>query len=401
MRILNIFNNYLERGGEAQSVDAIVDSLSDVLEIERCDFQSTDWIGPGAPGKCKQALWMIRNPASLKKLREHQLRIKPSVWLVHNVFPVGSAAIYPEAECWGVPIIQYIHNFRPFSVNGYLWAGNGVATGGLSKNYWREIRYGAWQASFTKTAWLAFVLGMSRAFGWWENVKAWIAVSNFMRDKFISAGISANSIFTLRHFWRPRSKVDNSVGPSHYLYLGRLIEAKGVLVLLGAWKIIEQELRADSPRLVVAGDGPLRSHVKSCSERMKSVNFVGHLSQDEKHRALEEARAVIVPSLWWEPLGLVVYEAYDYSKPVLAAASGGLQEIVLDHQTGVLHEPGNAAQLARQIIELEKDAEGCRAMGQRGRLWLEQNADESQWQTEFLKIANYALHRGSDADSVR
>jgi hypothetical protein len=48
-------------------------------------------------------------------------------------------------------------------------------------------------------------------------------------------------------------------------------------------------------------------------------------------------------------------------------------------------------QLARQVIELEKDTERCLAMGRRGRLWLEENADESQWQAEFLKIANYAL----------
>ena len=391
VKLLNIFNHYLERGGEAHAVEAISESLSRIVDVEDCYFDSADWTGRDAPAIWRQALWSFRNPGSLNRIRENQRCLRHDIWLLHNVFPVGSAGIYREAKRLRVPIVQYIHNFRPFSVGGYLWCDNRIIPDGLSGNYWPEIKRGTWQDSRVKTAWLAFVLGTSRAFGWWENVKAWIAVSNFMRDKFILAGIPAESIFTLRHFWRLRPTIDNSVEPSHYLYLGRLIEAKGVLVLLEAWKIIERELGAESPRLVIAGDGPLRSQVKACSESVRSVNFVGHLSEDEKRRALEAARAVIVPSLWWEPLGLVVYEAYDYSKPVLAAASGGLQEIVLDHQTGVLHEPGKAVQLARQVIELEKDTERCLAMGRRGRLWLEENADESQWQAEFLKIANYAL----------
>jgi len=394
MKLLNIFNYYLERGGEAHAVETISESLSRVVDVENCYFDSADWTGRDAPAIWRQATWSFRNPRSLNRIRENQQRLRHDIWLLHNIFPVGSAAIYREAKRLRVPIVQYIHNFRPFSVAGYLWSDNQIIPDGLSGNYWPEIKRGTWQNSRVKTAWLALVLALSRAFGWWESVKAWIAVSNFVRDKFMSAGIPAESIFTLRHFWRLHPKIDSNVEPSHYLYLGRLIEAKGVLVLLEAWRIVEQELGADSPRLVIAGDGPLRSRVRSDSGRMRSAKFVGHLGEDEKRSALEAARAVIVPSLWWEPLGLVVYEAYDYSKPVLAAASGGLQEIVLDNQTGILHEPGNAAQLARQVIELEKGAVRCRAMGRRGRLWLEHNADESQWHEEFLKIANYALNQG-------
>jgi len=395
IQLLNIFNYYLERGGEAHAVESISESLSTVIDVEDCYFDSAGWTGRDAPTIWKQAIWSFRNPRSLERIRENQQRLRHDIWLLHNVFPVGSAAIYREAKRLHIPIVQYIHNFRPFSVGGYLWSDNQIIPDGLSGNYWPEIKRGTWQNSRVKTAWLALVLALSRAFGWWESVKAWVAVSNFMRDKFIFAGIPAESIFSLRHFWRPRTRIDESVKASHYLYLGRLIEPKGVLVLLEAWKVIEQELGADCPHLVIAGDGPLRSHVRSCAERLRSVNFVGQLSKDEKRSALEAARAVIVPSLWWEPLGLVAYEAYDYSKPVLAAASGGLQEIVLNRQTGFLHEPGDAAQLARHVIELDKDAETCRAMGGRGRLWLEENANECQWQAEFLKIANYALSQGS------
>jgi glycosyltransferase involved in cell wall biosynthesis len=384
MKLLNIFNHYLERGGEEHAVEAIVDSLSQVVDLQRCDFFSKDWIGQDAPAAWKQALWMIRNPASIGKLREQQRRFKPDAWLVHNVFPVGSAAIYSEAKKLDVPIIQYIHNFRPFSVNGYLWAGDHLAPQGLKKNYWPEIRAGAWQNSRSKTAWLALILWTLHARNAFKNVKAWIAISDFMREKFISAGVPPQKIFTLRHYWRPKPKPAVVEG-DHYLFLGRLTEAKGILVLLNSWDILERQFGERAPRLLIGGDGPLRSVVESRIERMRSVSFAGALAGDAKHRALASARAVIVPSMCWEALGLVVYEAYDYSRPVLAARSGGLAEIVTDSETGLLHEPGDAEQLAAQVSQLD-NLQSLRDMSARSREWLEINASESEWRAKFAAI---------------
>ena len=391
MKILNIFNHYVEKGGEAQAVEAISEALSRISDLERCEFFSSDWIRSEAPPKWKQALWMIRNPESLRKLRGCERSFKSDVWLVHNVLPVGSTAIYPEAKRLGVPVIQYIHNFRPFSVNGYLWAGDRLAPGGLSKNYWQEIRHGAWQNSRGKTAWLALVLLLSHALGSWRGVKAWIAISDFMRQKFISAGVPPEKIFTLRHFWTSKSEGSVNEG-KHYLFLGRLTDAKGVCVLLDAWQILERQHGPLAPKLLIGGDGPLCSVVVARAERMQSVTYAGQLSDAAKTEALSKARAVVVPSIWWEPLGLVVYEAYDYFRPVLAASSGGLPEIVINRETGLLHEAGNAEQLAQQVMQLDTDSETRRAMGQQGRVWLEQNADEAKWRVEFVKIATHALN---------
>jgi len=390
MKILNIFNHYVEKGGEAQAVEAISEALSQISDLERCEFFSSDWIRSEAPAKWKQALWMIRNPESLRKLRGCERSFKSDVWLVHNVLPVGSTAIYPEAKRLGVPVIQYIHNFRPFSVNGYLWAGDRLAPGGLSKNYWQEIRHGAWQNSRGKTAWLALVLLLSHALGSWRGVKAWIAISDFMRQKFISAGVPPEKIFTLRHFWKPRSEERANYG-QHYLFLGRLTEAKGVNVLLDAWQILERKHGSSTPELIIGGDGPLRSVVVARVERMQSVTYAGQLSGAAKTEALSKARAVVVPSIWWEALGLVVYEAYDYSRPVLVARSGGLPEIVIHSETGLLHDPGNATQFAEQVMELESDAQQCQEMGRRGRTWLQANANESDWHRRFCEIAQYAM----------
>ena len=390
MKILNVFNHYLERGGEEVAVEEICQSLSEMMEVERCDFFSSAWTGPHAPAIWKQAIRMLWNPVSLKEIREHQQRFRPDVWLVHNVFPVGSAAIYREAASAGVPVIQYLHNFRPFSVNGYLWAGNRLAPGGLSRDYRTEIRYGAWQDSRLKTAWFALTLSIMHALRWWDSVRVWIAVSDFVRQQFITAGIPERKIFSLHYFWKPEPRQPISEG-MHYLFLGRLIQPKGILVLLDAWEILERESGNAAPKLLIGGDGPLRSLVASRVERMRSVSFAGQLTGDAKRRALAECRAMIVPSLWWEALGLVVYEAYEVGRPVLAASSGGLTEVVIPGETGLLHQPGNAAQIAQQVRQMEASPVQRHTLGQQGRVWLEKNANEDEWREKFSKIASYAL----------
>ncbi len=393
MKILNIFNHYLEKGGEAHAVAAICDSLAQVSDLERLEFSSSDWAGPNAPPRWQQAVKMIRNPQSLRLLHTVQARSAADCWLVHNVFPVGSAAIYREARRLEVPIVQYLHNYRPFSVNSYLWADGQLAPQGLTRNYWPEIAAGAWQDSRLRTAWFAGVLSLMHALGWWQSVKVWIAVSEFVRDRFVEAGIPAERVVTLRHFWRPQAGARASAG-EHYLYLGRLTDAKGVRVLLDAWEIMEAEMKEATPALLIAGSGPLERQVRERAARTKSVKFLGEISGEHKMHALESARAIVVPSLWWEPLGLVVYEGYDYSLPVLAARSGGLAEIVREGQTGLLHTPGDAAELSRHVLELERNCSLAMEMGVAGRRWLEENANETDWQRRFLEIAHSAIaHR--------
>jgi glycosyltransferase involved in cell wall biosynthesis len=394
VRILSVFNHYVEHGGEAIAVEAIYSALSQVYEVEKCEFRSEDWLGSEAPPKWKQALWMMRNPQSVKKLRDAHAHFHPDFWLVHNVFPVASGAVYSEARRLGVPLIQYVHNFRPFSVNGYLWAGDRLAAGGLSKNYWQEIYAGAWQHSRAKTAWLAAILLWGHTAGWWRGVRTWIAISEFMRQKFISAGVPAADIFTLRHYWKPKETRSSSEG-THFLFLGRLTEAKGITVLLDAWELLERRCGASTPKLLIGGDGPLRALVIEKAERMKSVTFAGTLSGAAKKQAFDQARAVIVPSISWEALGLIVYEAYDHYRPVLVARSGGLPEVVVDSETGLIHDPGNTEQLIEHVLKLQNDNQSAEEMGCRGRLWLEAHANESEWRKGFAVIAEHARKPGS------
>jgi glycosyltransferase involved in cell wall biosynthesis len=222
-------------------------------------------------------------------------------------------------------------------------------------------------------------------------VKAWIAVSDFMRDKFIEAGVPAGDIFTVRHSWRPMETPPAPQDRGHWLFLGRLIPAKGIAVLFDAWRIIRAELGERTPKLVIAGAGPMDLQVRELAAKNPSVEFRGSVNGSEKDELLANCRGMIAPSLWWEPLGLVTYEAYDFAKPMLAARSGGLTETVIHGETGLLHEPGNAAELARQVTELDASPERRIAMGRAGRAWLLANTNERDWLRKFTQVVEHAI----------
>ncbi len=392
-RLLQIFNRTLGGGGEDVAVERISRLLEGACEMRDCVFQSADWTGPQAPPAWQQARWMWRNPAALDQILKAHRETRAEAWILHNWVPAVSAGVYDLARDAGIPIIQFVHNFRPFSVNSYLWAGRNLEISAWHSNFLREIMNGSWQNSRLKTAWLAGILTALHARRAFRAVKAWVAVSEFMRDKFVEAGCPARDVFALRHSWQAAAVAPEAVDGGHYLFLGRLIEEKGVMVLLQAWDKIGKDLGDRAPKLIIGGDGPLAGIVSAAAARNRSIEFRGFVGGRAKLDLLSGCRGLIVPSLWWEPLGLVVYEAYDHGRPVLAARSGGLTETVRDGETGLLHHPGDSDELARQVIALEADPAMRLRMGLAGRRWLQANASGDEWRRRFFEIVMHAEGR--------
>jgi glycosyltransferase involved in cell wall biosynthesis len=132
------------------------------------------------------------------------------------------------------------------------------------------------------------------------------------------------------------------------LYAGRLSREKGVLELVEA---------ARGLNLVVVGDGPLRDQVPGAH------GFVEH---DALERLYDRAAVVVCPS-HREGFGVVCAEAMAHGRPVVASAVGGLLDLVVDGETGVLVPPGDVGALRRALERLLGDGELRRRMGQAAR----------------------------------
>ena len=208
---------------------------------------------------------------------------------------------------------------------------------------------------------------------------------------FIAAGLPAERVFTLYHSWELKNAEASFPEGDYYLFLGRLMEAKGVKQLAGAWDILARQGGAQAPRLIIAGDGPLADWVKAAQARNPRIEYRGYVKGEEKDRLIAGCRAVVQPSICAEALSLVIYEAYDYGKPVLVAASGGMPELV-SAETGLIHTPGVAEELAAQVRQMEGlPKQERQKMGQVGRRWLLANTDRARWKKEFYAIVERTL----------
>lgn len=161
--------------------------------------------------------------------------------------------------------------------------------------------------------------------------------------------------------------------PAEILYAGRLSPEKGVRELVAA---------ADGLPLVVVGDGPLRDEVPG------ALGFLPHEQLDERY-----ARAAVVacPS-HREGFGVVCAEAMAYGRPVVAGNVGGLRDLVVHEETGLLVEPGDVAALREALIRLLEDADLRRRFGEAGRARIAEHFTWRRFGDETLRAYEDALH---------
>jgi D-inositol-3-phosphate glycosyltransferase len=149
-------------------------------------------------------------------------------------------------------------------------------------------------------------------------------------------------------------EVGEEANPPEVLYAGRLSPEKGVEELVEA---------AAGMRLVVAGDGPLRSRVPG------ALGFVPH---DELRQLYSRAAVVACPSRR-EGFGVACLEAMAHARPVVATSIGGLRDLVLDGETGLVVPPRDPAALREALEQLLADPVLRQRLGAAGRERARQN----------------------------
>jgi len=144
-----------------------------------------------------------------------------------------------------------------------------------------------------------------------------------------------------------------------------LVPRKGHDVLLES--VVQLAAEGLPVRWVICGDGPLRGHLEAqVSERgmAQRVSFTGFSS--EVARLLAGADVFVLPSLH-EGLGIAVIEAMAAGLPAVVSRVGGLPEIVVEGETGLLVPPGDAAALAAAVRRLASEPLWAGTLGRQGR----------------------------------
>ena len=139
-------------------------------------------------------------------------------------------------------------------------------------------------------------------------------------------------------FFVPKDKMDAKtrlgIGNSFVvLFVGRLIEKKGIKVLLEVSKAVNQ-----GAFFIIVGEGPLATEISSVASNQGNLLFAGKVSYDELPAYYSAADVVVVPSQYDEGYSRVVLEAMSCGTPVVAANKGCLPDIV-NQRVGIVVDP--------------------------------------------------------------
>ena len=316
-----------------------------VLRLPNANVMHPADAGAGALRRALFQLVDAYNPVMGARLRGVLARLRPDVVQAHNIRGF-SAAAWRAADGLGIPLVQVLHDYWTVCPRSTLWKpGRGACARPCA-----ECRV---------------VAAPRRALS--HLPAAYAAVSHRMLDHLVAAGLRPRA--TPRVIRNPNPAPVAAIlpagprgGPLRLGFLGRLSPDKGLEVLLDALS----RLPAGAASLAVAGSGE-EAYLRLLRARAEGlpVRFLGHVPPAE---LLAAADLLVVPSVWEEPAGRVMHEAFLHGIPSVVFPRGGMPEIVRDGATGFVCAAADApalaallARLATQGWDREAMAARCRA----------------------------------------
>jgi glycosyltransferase involved in cell wall biosynthesis len=364
VRILILHSRYLS--GPASGENSVVDDETRLLQrnghtVTSWTPEPETWTRLKRVATAGRAVWAFSSAERVRRLIQSH---RPDVVHVHNLFPTLSPAVLRTAAEY-VPVVATLHNYRLMCLPSTFIRDGRTCEDCLGRVPWPGVVHRCYRGSMAGSVVLGTSVTLHRIAGSYDRVALFLAVSTFLKRKHLEAGLSPERLLVKPNFSWP---IPRREGPGEvFLYLGRLSAEKGVGTILRAW-------RPGLGTLVVAGSGPEEGRLRAMAP--PGVVFLGAVDGSAVPGLLQRARALLLPSNWYEGQPRVVLEAYAAGVPVLASDVGGLPEVVEDGRSGFLLPRTDQEAWTAAMQKLLSDQEAVR-LGQRGwQLWRERFSPE-------------------------
>lgn len=315
-------------------------------------------------GKLRRRLFWSSSfaPDFLRRLK----RLNPA--LIHAHFAVDAAAALPIARRLQIPLAVTLHGYDATSADAAL------SRSAEGRRYLksREIL--------------------------WEQASVFLCISRFMHDRALAAGFPREKLRvhytgTDLSLFLPSTKERD---PDLIVFVGRLVEKKGCRYLLDALEIVRRA--HPCVRLVCIGDGPLREALMAQATASNlPCTFLGSQSPEIVRDYLAQARIFCAPSVEAstgdsEGLGMVFIEAQAMGTPIVSFRHGGIPEVVLHGETGLLAPERNRDLLAAHLLTLLQQDCTWNRFSARGQQWVNRAFDVQSQTLELEAIYRQILH---------
>lgn len=378
-KVLIAHNAYQQRGGEDSVVESEISLLRsrghEVLEYRR---SNDDLKKMSRVDAALQTMWSGQTKTELATLFATE---QPDVVHVHNTFPLISPSLYWAAAKAGVPVVQTLHNYRLLCPQAMLLRAGSVCEDCVGKLPWRAATRSCYRDSMAQSAVLGGMLTLHRGLGTYrKQISRYIALTEFGRQKFIDGGLPAERIRVKPNFVES-PPVQATAKRDGFLFVGRLSAEKGVDVLAEAMAS-EPELRCE-----VIGVGPEQDSLAL----LPGVDLGGWQQGDFILTRMQAARALVMPSICYEGFPRTLAEAFAAGLPVIASRLGAMATSIEDGRTGLLFEPGNAADLAAKLHWAQANPEAMAEMG---------CAARAEYEARYTPEKNYEMLMDIYAEAI-
>lgn len=292
--------------------------------------------------KAKIGLRIIWNFEASQKLDALIKEFQPDVAHLHNTYHQLSPSILWTLKKHGIPIVMTLHDYKAVSPNynlfvrGKIWAH----TSG-----WLAVIDRVIKDSFIRSLNCAVEIWLHRFIRSYQLVNRFIAPSHFLIEMYRKLGFPHEIAYVPQPLSPFPSKPNEFGVGNYFLFVGRLSGEKGVQLLLEAFHQLPEE------KLVIVGTGPDEEKLRQYQRDHHIVNitFEGYRTGAALDDIFRGAKALLLPSVWYENMPYVMLEAFSFGKPVLGSNLGGIPERIEPGNNGFLFEAGKVPGIIQAI----------------------------------------------------
>lgn len=306
---------------------------------------------------------------------------RPDVAHSHNLYHHISPSVLPLLRERGIPSVLTAHDLKLACPSHTMLARDGICERCKNGNFLHAIAQRCVKNSLSISglvateSWLHRVSGIYR-----RNLDRIIVPSRFYKKKFVEWGWPEEIFEYVPNFVDIRDFAPVFAPGRYVVYFGRMSYEKGVGTLLAA-------AEASGVEVVFIGDGELSDTVRDAAERVDNIQYVGRKTGAELSALVSAARAVVLPSEWYENAPMSLLEGFALGKPAVGADIGGIPEMIRDGETGLLFESGQVSALAAalQKIATMSDVQ-VEAMGRHARDVVHRDFSRDRYRDRILDV---------------
>ena len=313
--------------------------------------------------------WLIT-----KKIADIIRRIQPDIihthcWLLYSILP--------QKNEFKIPLVHHLHDYGLFCPK-MLWLRKNAACNDPSIRNCLSCLSSNYGLLRSLLAYYGVKLNKDKL----KYVDKFIAPSDYIRKAYENnLGIITKNIIKIPNFLPPytenNQKYEGDIPSDFILYVGLLMPHKGINVLLEAYSKLNTSIK-----LVIAGIEHPDYHYQSGG----NIVVLKNLSHKAVMSIISKCRFIVIPSLWPETFSMVALEAMSLGKAIIAYKSGGLTEMIVDGETGVLVSSTVPYKLAEAISGLLQKPDETSRMGQNAYNRFMDNYTSSRVIPQFINL---------------